>query len=338
MQGIRYLSLLLLSLAGTSFGATKTDEGIAAFHQGRYSSAASLLRGAADEPGIAFYALSQAALGSCSAALPALTQTEHRDPLLVRLTGLAAVKCMSATADEGAAFTLLQKLQKQFPGDADVLYAAAKFHMRAFNDATLAMFQRAPASYRVHELSAEIFEQQNRFSEAVSEYQKAIALNPQAPDLHFRLGRAILLQSHDPKSLDQAAEEFRAELKVSPEDAASKFQLGQIALVRGDSAEAKRQFEGALTLAPDFISALISLGKISAREKDYASAIQSFSRAIQLQPQNETAHYALMTAYRDSGNLPAAKAEKQTLDRLQKPPEGEFSDFLKKLGEKPPAQ
>jgi hypothetical protein len=33
-----------------------------------------------------------------------------------------------------------------------------------------------------------------------------------------------------------------------------------------------------------------------------------------------------------------AKSEKAILDKLQKPPEGEFSDFLKKLGEKPPAQ
>jgi hypothetical protein len=33
-----------------------------------------------------------------------------------------------------------------------------------------------------------------------------------------------------------------------------------------------------------------------------------------------------------------AKAEKAILDRLQKPPQGEFSDFLKRLGEKPPEQ
>jgi hypothetical protein len=30
-----------------------------------------------------------------------------------------------------------------------------------------------------------------------------------------------------------------------------------------------------------------------------------------------------------------AKQEKAILDKLQKPPEGEFSDFLKKLGEQP---
>jgi hypothetical protein len=43
-------------------------------------------------------------------------------------------------------------------------------------------------------------------------------------------------------------------------------------------------------------------------------------------------------AYRNSGDIEAAKREKAALDALQKPPEGEFTDFLKKLGEKPPKQ
>ena len=65
--------------------------------------------------------------------------------------------------------------------NADVLYLKAKLHMKAFNDSTLAMFQRTPASYRVHELSAEIFEVQSRYDEAVAEYQKAIDMNPERP-------------------------------------------------------------------------------------------------------------------------------------------------------------
>ena len=62
------------------------------------------------------------------------------------------------------------------------------------------------------------------------------------------------------------------------------------------------------------------------------------NRADKLQPQSEPAHYSLMMAYRNSGDLEAAKREKTILDQLQKPSEGEFSDFLKKLGEKPPKQ
>jgi hypothetical protein len=43
-----------------------------------------------------------------------------------------------------------------------------------------------------------------------------------------------------------------------------------------------------------------------------------------------------MMAYRNTARMDDAKREKARLDELHKAPEGEFSDFLKKLGEKPP--
>jgi len=54
-----------------------------------------------------------------------------------------------------------------------------------------------------------------------------------------------------------------------------------------------------------------------------------------LQPTNEAAHYNLMLAYRNSGQMDKARREQQELNKLQKPPEGEFTDFLKRLGDKP---
>ena len=329
MLGIKLAAVVLLLVGGD----TSTEEGIAAFKDGRYLVAMAKLKNSQDANGRTFFALAQAAAGDCKAALPQLISSSG-DPTVKRLAGLAAVKCYGATGQDVAAFELLQRLSAQYPNDADVLYTAAKLHMKAFNDATFAMFQRTPSSYRVHELSAEIFEVENRYGEAVAEYRKAIEANPHAVDLHYRLGRALLLESHDAKALDQAAAEFQEELKVSPEDSASEYQLGQIALAKSNQAEAKVHFEKALSLSPNFVQALIALGKLSTHER----AIELLTRATQLQPANESAHYALLTAYRNAGEMDKAKAEKAILDKLQKPPEGEFSDFLKKLGEKPAAQ
>jgi tetratricopeptide (TPR) repeat protein len=248
------------------------------------------------------------------------------------LGGIAAVKCYSKSEDAAHEFSVLERLEQQFPNDADVLYLSARQHMKAFNDATFAMFQRTPSSYRVHELSADVFEVQNRYDEAIAEYRKAIGLNSNAPDLHFQLGRALLLQSHSPEVLEQAAAEFRAELKLNPEDASCEFQLGQIAQVETKTADAKAHFEQALKLSPDFVQALLALGKL---EKNSPRAIELLTKATSLEPNNEAAHYALLTAYRDSGQMDKAKAEKAILDKLQKPEDGEFSNFLKKLGEKP---
>jgi len=333
MPAISHIAVALLLAQGGL-----TEEGITAFNEGRYSVALAKLSEAAkdtsDKQAHLFLALAQAAAGDCAAALPALSSMAADE----WLAGIAAVKCYSAAGAETKAFSLLDEMATRWPNDADVLYLKAKLHMKAFNDATLAMFQRTPASYRVHELSAEIFEVDSRYDEAVAEYRKAIEMNPQAPDLHFRLGRAILLAGHNPDSLAKATAAFRDELKLNPEDGACEFQLGQIAQVEGKKADAKVHFEEALKLSPQFVSALIALGKMETLDKRYDRAIGLLSKAVELQPANETAHYALLTAYRDAGQMDKAKSEKAILDKLQKPPEGEFSDFLKKLGEKPPAQ
>lgn len=331
---MRVISFFLA--VGSLFAADALHDGLAAFNEGRYSVALAKLKQAdpRDPTARAFLALTEAAMGDCKTALPALTSTSDANPTLYRLTGLAAIKC----SDTNQALVLLQRLESKFPSDPDVLYTAAKLHMKAFNDATYAMYQRAPSSYRVHELSAEVFEVEARYPDAVSEYRKAIELNPNAPDLHFRLGRALLLQSHEAKALDEATTAFRAELKLNPEDGACEFQLGQIAQVEGQASEAEAHFQRAAELSPNLVPALIALGKIHTQKKDYPAAIGLLKRATDIQPENETAHYALLTAYRDSGDMQNAKAEKAILDRLQKPPEGEFSQFLKKLGEKQPEQ
>jgi tetratricopeptide (TPR) repeat protein len=335
-------ALALLSI-GLLAGESARKTGIAAFKQGRYSVALKELKQAATDPNDrvarVFLGLTEAALGECKTALPGLTaNADSLDAAVYRLAGLAAVKCYSVNGNSAAASSLAQHLETRFPNDADVLYTSAKLHMKAFNDVTFAMFERVPASYRVHELSAEIFEVQNRYSDAVAEYRKAIALNPNAPELHFQLGRAILLQSHSREALQEASAEFRSELKVSPEDSASEFQLGQIAQAQGNTADAKTHFARAVSLSPTFVQALIALGKIHLQNRQYREATSALTRATQLQPANESAHYALLTAYRDSGQMDKAKAEKAILDRLQKPPQGEFSDFLKRLGEKPAEQ
>jgi tetratricopeptide (TPR) repeat protein len=323
------IRICLIAVIAAQLLFAQRDQGIADFNAGRYSEALKELSeaGKDDQTAQLFLAITRAATGDCATAIPTLV----RQPLN-KLGGIAAVKCYSNMGDTGHEFDTLQQLEKQFPNDADVLYLAAKQHMKAFNDATFAMFQRTPSSYRVHELSADIFEVQNRFDEAITEYRKAIELNPHAPDLHFRLGRALLLQSHSPEVLEQAAAEFRFELKLNPEDASCEFQLGQIAQVQTKTSDAKAHFEQALKLSPDFVQALIALGKT---EKNSPRAIELLSKATSLEPDNEAAHYALLTAYRDSGQMEKAKAEKATLDRLQKPQDGEFADFLKKLGEKP---
>jgi tetratricopeptide (TPR) repeat protein len=326
--------LLILCAAMLPAQTNPVADGIAAFQRGDYKSArASLERSPGDPRARLFLALSKAATGECDAAIPELAKGfssgDNR-----RLAGLALTQCHIAAKRFAEAGVIIAQLEKEFPSDADVLYVSADYHMKAWNDAIYRMYQKAPSSFRVDQLSAEVFETQGKYTEAVAEYRKAIAKSPKTINLHYRLGRALLQQSHDPAVLSQARKEFEAELLLNPSDAVAEYQVAQILAAQQKKPEAAAHFERAAELRPDFPEALIAVAKLRSDAKRFSDAIALLERAVKLQPRNETAHYNLMMVYRNAGRPADAQREKAELDKLQKPPEGEFTDFLKRLGDK----
>jgi tetratricopeptide (TPR) repeat protein len=339
---MRAISAALL-LAVCSAGAQQDllQQGIAEFNHGQYAAAVTTLEKAQDGPERrTFLALARAATGHCDVAQQDLAQQfeKSEDSELRRLAGLALTQCQMAQEHYNEAMPVLARLQALYPADADVLYQTARLHMKAWNDTLFQMFQKTPSSFRVNQISAEIFEIQGRYGEAAGEYRKAIEKNPAALDLHFRLGRALLLESHSPENQTLARREFEAELALNPSDAVAEYEVGQILLAGQQPTEAAKRFERAVALSPDFPEALEALAKARMEGKQYGEAIALLEKVTRLQPNNEGAHYSLMIAYRNSGRTADAAREQAQLDKLRQAPEGEFTDFLKRLGEKAPSQ
>lgn len=320
-------------------GQSASEQGITAFHQGRYSQARTHLQQAvqqqpSDALARTFLALTQAATGACAEALPQLEPTGVSADVQ-RLARLAYAQCQVQLGRPDLALPVLHRLQAERPTDADVLYALARLHMRAYNDTVQRLFEQAPSSYRVNQLSGEILEIDGKHAEAAAEYRKAIRKNPQALNLHYRLGRSLLLASHDPQLLDAARKEFEAELALNPEDAAAEYQVAQSLLAQGQREQAARRYERALALRPDFPEALLAVAKLRVQQQRLTDAITLLEKAVRLQPRNEAARYSLMLAYRNAGATEKARQQKEELDKLQRPQQGEFTDFLKRIGEKP---
>jgi tetratricopeptide (TPR) repeat protein len=319
MRGINWCGFVFASV----LSAQTVADGVAAFQRGDYKAARSGLERHADDPDARlFLALTKAATGECEASIAELAKGfsggKNR-----RLAGLALAQCHIAAKRFAEGGQVVGQLETEFPADPDVIYVSANYHMKAWNDAIHRMYQKAPASYRVDQLSAEVFETQGKYAEAIGEYRKAIAKNPKGINLHYRLARALLQQSHDPSVLDQARKEFEAE-----------YQVAQVLTAQQKKADAAAHFERAAELRPDFPEALIAVAKLRSDAKRYGEAIALLEKALKLQPRNETAHYNLMMVYRNAGRAADAQREKAEIEKLQKPPEGEFSDFLKRLGDK----
>ena len=210
--------------------------------------------------------------------------------------------------------------------------------MKAWNDVVFEMFQKTPASFRVNQLSAEIFEIQGKYRQAIAEYRKALDKSPKTLNLHYRLARALLMESHSPEALEEALGEFGAELALNPNDAVAEFQVAQILVAQQKPNEALPRFERAVELEPDFLEALVALGRARLQNQQHAEAIEFLERAVRSVPESESALYALMLAYRNTGRRDDSLRIKQKLDALRKTPQGEFTEFLKRIGEEPAPQ
>lgn len=290
-----------------------------------------------NETARAILALTRAATGRCLEATSGLDSAVQNteNPTLGRLAGLALARCQIAAQQFDNAFEVLYRLKQLYPGDADVLYETARAQMKAWNEVVREMFEKTPASFRVNQLSAEIFEIQGKYSEAIAEYRKAIEKAPNTLNLHYRLARALLMESHEPAALEAARKEFEAELELNANDAVAHYQIAQILEAQQKSTEALPSLERAVELDPEFPEALIALGRARLAAGRHDDAIALLEKAVQLAPQSESAHYTLMLAYRNAGRREDAQRQSQRLNELQKSPEGEFTEFLKRIGEQP---
>jgi tetratricopeptide (TPR) repeat protein len=337
---MRVISLIALC-AVPAFGQSDAFvRGLEAFRGGDYVVAQREFTSSATEGteprARTFLALTLAATSRCTQAEPDLEnalRTASGD--ILKLAALALVQCRIAETRFDEASGVIAKIRAIYPGDADVLYLSARLEMRQWNDTIFQLYRQSPGSFRVNQISAEVLETQGRFGEAVVEYRKAIEKSSRTLGLHYRLGRALLMTSHEAGALELALKEFQAELTLNPSDAVAEYQVAQIFQAQGKAAQASAGFERAIALDPKFAEPLVALGKLRMEQKNDAEAISLLLHAVNIAPGNESARYSLMMAYRNAGRLEDARREKAELDKLQKTPEGEFTDFLKKLGDNP---
>ncbi len=262
--------------------------GLEQFRRGEYLAAEAsfekaLARGN-DPRARTFLALSRAATGRCEQVQEELLRefATNAEPVLSRLAGLGAVQCRLARDEYNLALPVLAKLRERHPDDEDVLYLTARLHMRAWNETIREMFRKTPASWRVNQISAEIFEIQHKYKEAAAEYRKAIEKNPAAVNLHYRLARAILMESHEPAALEEARQEFEKELELNPNDAVAHYQVGQILLAQQKREEGIARLEKAAELKPDFTEALVAIARIRLEDQKTDEAIRLLARAVEL--------------------------------------------------------
>ena len=159
---------------------------------------------------------------------------------------------------------------------------------------------------------------------AAPAFERAIALDPKLPGAHYSLAVAELTAGGDDR-LKQAQAELEAELKLSPNDAATHAQLGNIALQEHRSADAERELKQAEALDPTDPNGSFYLGQLYAEMGRTPEAIAAFERTIALTKdpaynryQVQKAHYQLGRLLLQSGKPDDGRREMQLAGELLK--------------------
>ena len=121
---------------------------------------------------------------------------------------------------------------------------------------------------QIMSLSGDINKSMGKLDTAVKDYRQAVAIAPQAPELHYNLALALFANSN--------------------------------------IIEARVALERALNIRPDYVKALVLLGRCLAATEQFDDAQQAFTKAIKIEPNNYLPHYRLGRLHVYKGN--SAKA------------------------------
>ena len=188
-------------------------------------------------------------------------------------------------------------LRHDYPEDPEVLYLTAQVFLKIAVHASQALETSAPNSYQMFELKAESLESQAKWDEAEAVYRKILEQNPKLPEIHLRLGRAMLSQAKTTEQNDAAAQEFAQELAIDPTNAAAEFWIGEVARLNGRSDDAVTHFTSATKLDSSFAPSFLMLGMTYIASGKYGDAIDPLERYTSMIQDDPAGHLQLGRAY-----------------------------------------
>lgn len=156
-------------------------------------------------------------------------------------------------------------------------------------------------------------QKQGRVEEAVKYFEKALSLQPDYPRANYNMAIARLAQGR-PR---EAIANFRRALPSMPDSFEAHRDMGIALGAVGENAEAAEMFREALRLDPDSGVVHRNLGGILVIEGRHEEAVEHFARAIALDSGDVTAHLDLSTALLDLRRFAAAATEAREVIRLK---------------------
>jgi tetratricopeptide (TPR) repeat protein len=131
------------------------------------------------------------------------------------------------------------------------------------------------------------------FPGAITEFERAIQLNPDLPTLRALYGKALLNQG----DRERAAKAFQEELAKNPNDFESNLYLGLSLKEDQSHEEALKYFQRAASLRPRDLNVSYNIATVKLAMGETVEAQQILERVVKEAPKFVEAHVSLATAY-----------------------------------------
>jgi Flp pilus assembly protein TadD len=166
---------------------------------------------------------------------------------------------------------------------------------------------------RRHLTTARHLHENGDLETAIAEYRAALRLFPDDPLSHLQLGLAL----RDKGDIDGAIGAYRMTLHLRPHDPDAHYLLGTAYSDKGQLDASIAEFRSAIKLKPGFDVAHNNLGHVLEQRGDLNEAIAEYRIAAKLQPRDARAHYNLGSALKDKGDMEGAVRELREAVKLR---------------------
>jgi tetratricopeptide (TPR) repeat protein len=273
--------------------------------QGDYRGAVTALEGAASYQPDSTEALVDLAIAYFRAdqyekAKEPLRKALARDPRSVAAHHMMGKTCFMLREFPEAAGELEAAL-KLSPGDYDVAYTLGLAYLKLQHlDRARLVYDRMIAQLgdrpQLRVLVGRGYRETGFLAEAIEEFQKAAALDPRFPRVHYYLGLTYLLKDGVAR-LEDAAREFRLELAEHPDEYFANYYLGILSIIERKWDAAAGLLEKASRAQPENPDPYFHLGQAYQGLERHEQALEALSKAISLNPDVTHNDYQVGTAH-----------------------------------------
>lgn len=170
-----------------------------------------------------------------------------------------------------------------------------------------------------HYRQAETFANQQRFDEALHEYQKVIELDPMLPQAYLGLGNIYLVQFEFDTALETYTQAIELKLQL-PEIYCNR---GIVYTKQGAYEKAVADFQQALAIDTNYTPARFELGFVYQQMGEYEKAVREYELVSPHRQGNLALHHNLARCYLRLGQVEVAAAQHEIAQQIRK-----FQDAL----------